>query len=372
MQETDRVQAQIERLQLRDHMEQRPRALAHSLWVNRLRALLNPRAWKCVDDPSSLRHRSAADSRSDAPALRHEVGCHAQRLFHEGDYRALDALIRKSAAKLNDLPDGSSSVAAVFSSLSTLIDYGGYQLEALLGKTADWRRAVGDPLMADLVEVLIFQQWAWTARGHATAHEVSGQAWYYFAHRSEMAAAALRAIEKTGQQVPMWHDFSIDIALDLSLDTAKIRAIFDRGVERFPGYHPLYAGMLRVLMPRWQGSYEDVERFIVDMSRRGDDQDLELYAELYWTYFLLERDDCNIFVDAMASWNNVDIGFAELVKRHPRSDYLLNAYVVMACLIHDRERYSELRPRIARRLSESAWSEKYSLARCDSDMRWPR
>jgi hypothetical protein len=91
---------------------------------------------------------------------------------------------------------------------------------------------------------------------------------------------------------------------------------------------------------------------------------------LYWNYFVLEQDDCNIFVDAKATWTNLDLGFAELIERHPGSDYLLNAYAVMACQIRDREKYAELREQVGRRLSRSAWSDKYSLDSCDTQMRW--
>jgi membrane associated rhomboid family serine protease len=372
MGETERIQAQIERLQMRAHMEHRPRALAHSLFVNRLRRLLNPQAWECVESPPRAGRKLAkTDSAEDAPAMSHDIGCQAQRRFHEGDFQALDAMMRAALGQLNDLPDGGSSLAAQFSALSTMLYYGGFSLEDMLGKTADWRRAVADPLMAELVEAMIFQQWAWTARGGGSSDEVTGQGWYYFKHRSEMAAAALRSIEESGDSMPVWHDLSLDVALDLSEEKDRIRAIFDRGVERFPSYLPLHSGMLRTLMPRWHGSYEEVDRFIVEVSTRSDnDQDLAMYARLYWNYFVLEQDDCNIFIDANASWTNLDLGFAELVKLHPRSDYLLNAYAVMACQIRDRERYAELRKEVGRRLSNSAWSDKYSLDGCDRQMRW--
>lgn len=372
--ETDRVQSQIERLQLRAGMEYRPRALKHSLLINRIRSLANPLGWKCVLSPPFAGRRLAEDdSAGDGPAMAREIGCRAQRLFEQGDYRELESLMRDKSAHLNDLPDGSSSLGAIFGSLSTQIFYGGYQLDALLGRTADWRRTVEDPLMAEFVEVLIFQQWAWSARGQSGANEVSAQQWYFFSHRTEMAAAGLRAIEATGQKNPIWHDLSIDIALDQSEKVPTIRAIFDRGIERFPTYYPLYAGMLRVLMPRWHGSYEDVDRLIETVTHRTIyDQDTELYARLYWEYFVLEMDSTNIFRDGRAGWNNLDIGFDELEKRYPRSDYLLNAHAVMACVAGDPATYAELRPMVTVRMSESAWSDGWSLTKCDGQMQPPR
>jgi hypothetical protein len=349
-------------------MEYRPRALAHSLFVNRIRALFS--RWKCLESPSNTgRKLSTQDSAEDGPALKHAIACRAQELFHERDYQALETLMRKSAASLYDLPDGSSSLDAIFGGLSTLMFEGGYDLEALLGRTADWRRAVDDPLMAELVEVLIFREWAWTARGQSSAGEVSGQAWALFEHRSQMAQAALDALRSAAREIPVWHDLSIDVALDISEDKSRIHELYDDAVAQFPNYLPIHASMLRVLMPRWLGSFEEVDELIKAATTRGTEQDLELYARLYWTYFLLEQDDADIFVEAKASWTNVDIGFASLLERYPRSDYLLNAYAVMACVARDRERYAELRPKVQQRLSAAAWSDKYSLADCDRKAR---
>jgi rhomboid protease GluP len=370
--ELERLQARIERLAFRSRMEYRPRALKHSLAVNRLRGWLSLDSWKCVESaPVTGRKLTPLDSVEDGPARRHEIGCRAQRMFHEGDYQALDALIREAAIDLTDLPDGSSSLSAIYSALATQMFEGGYDIEGLMGRTADWRRAVEDPLMAELAEVMVFQQWAWTARGQDVASEVSAMGWHLFGSRSEMALAGLEAIRDTGQHSPIWHDLSLDVALDLSQGKQQIRGIFDRGAETFPEFIPLYAGMMRVLMPRWLGTHEEVDQFIQDqIRRRGAEPDLALYARLYWHYFLLERDDCDIFTEARASWPDVDDGFQELRRQWPASDYLLNAHAMMACLARDHARYTELRPALLRRMSSPAWSDRYSLAKCDRDLRW--
>jgi hypothetical protein len=186
-----------------------------------------------------------------------------------------------------------------------------------------------------------------------------------------MEAAGLASLEQVAQESPVWHELSVGVALDVSNDVPKIRAVFNRGIERFPTYLPLYSGMLRVLMPRWLGSHDDVAQLITDVTRWNyHDQNLELYALLYWRYFLLEQDDLNIFAHARASWTDMDMGFAALLDRHPRSDYLLNAYALMACVASDRERYAALRPQVQKRPSASAWSAEYSLASCDRKMRF--
>lgn len=370
MEETGRAQAQLDRLTIRANMDRRPRALAHSLFVNRVRNLLTPGSWKCIEWPvRGGRERADDDRATDAPALSHEIGCRAQRLLHDADYEALDAMMHGAAKDLNDLPDGSSSLSAIFRSLGAVAAYGG-GIEELFGKTADWRREVDAPIMAELVEAMFFEEWAWTARGGGTYSEVTGQGWFLFKHRSEMASAALRAIEQQAADNPLWYDLSMDVALDLSQETAAIRAIFDRGVARFPTYSPLHSGMIRVQQPRWHGSHKDVDQFINEVAGMPRDRrDDAVYAQLYWRYFVMELDDTNVFIQGEAEWPSIDLGFQALRTRYPQSDYWLNAHAAMACAAQDAERFSELRPQVARRHSQPAWSEEYSLENCDRRMK---
>ena len=53
--------------------------------------------------------------------------------------------------------------------LDDLFVYGAVDFARLLGATSDWRRAVPDSTEADLVEIMIYEAWAWRARGFGGA-----------------------------------------------------------------------------------------------------------------------------------------------------------------------------------------------------------
>jgi len=370
MGETAMVQARIDRAGLHSRLEHRPRALATSPAVMKVRALLPWNKWNCVKGPAWIGYPAPTDSITDGPARRHAAACEAQRLFMAGDYESLDELMKRHTEVTGDLPDGGSTIAGIYSGLSDLFEYGGLQVDDVLGRVTDWRRAVKGSIDADLVETVMFQDWAWAARGHGSASQVSPQQWALFAHRIEMAAASLRETEPHAQKSPIWHALSIDIALDKSLPLEEIRAAFDRGAKLFPDYYPLHRRMLRVLMPRWLGSQEKVDGFINEISVREDgSRDFAKYAELYWAYQGMERDDLDIFKGGRADWDAVKRGFTELMERRPQSDYLLNAFARLACQASDWEQYEALRPQVEKRMSSTAWSEKRGLASCDAAMR---
>jgi len=370
MRETDLSQARLERVQLRASMEHRPRALIDSAAVVRIRELWGHGHGRCVQEPPIWGPLvSATDAPADGPRLRERAGCRAQELFVAGDYSTLEEMMTGAGGMLADLPDGTSTLAGIVNGLDDFVQYGGWEVAALLARTAQWRHAVPGSVNADLAEAMVFQDWAWSARGHGGANEVTPQAWLLFAHRTEMAAATLRAIPR-GQLSPIWYQLSLTVGMDQSQSVDELRATFNAGAARFPRYEPLYRDMLRILMPRWFGSYEKVKDFIDEMvfPKGAFGPDEARYARLYWTYAALERDDINIFTDAFARWVPMERGFLKLVQLYPESDVVMNAFARFACLAGDGEQYRKLQPQLKSHFSSVAWSEKTTRESCDQKL----
>jgi rhomboid protease GluP len=368
------INARLERIQMRTTMDYQARSLSQSPWALATRRWLPGHPRTCVEEPAGFGGVPIAptDSATDGPAMREAAGCRAQKLFLSGDYVTLDALIRGAEARLNDLPDGGSTLTGIYGGLDHLFTYGRITVQEALSHSAAWRRAVPGSMQPDLVEAQLLQAWAWSARGTGYAADVSRQAWAAFAYRTEMAAASLEDSQPLAQVNPYWYQVSLGVGLDQSAGVGQLRTVFNEGARRFPGYHPLYGAMLRILMPRWFGSYDKVNDFIRDVSHyEGRDPDLALYARLYWNYASLERDEIDIFVDAQAHWYQMREGFRRLRQRYPRSDVLLNGFAKLACMADDRETYAELRPQLIGHPSVTAWSKKLTLAACDAKMTPP-
>jgi membrane associated rhomboid family serine protease len=370
MKQTDLAQARLERLEMRSSMDHRQRALADSALAVRVRSLFSRRP-ECVQRPPSFGPIVApGDAATDGPALRRDAGCRAQRLFLDGDLPALDTLMTHAVAALGDLPDGSSTLEGVVQGLDSLVYFGQFDLPTLLTRTSNWRRAVPGSVNPDLVEVMIFENWGWGARGHGGVDEVSQQSWQQFNHRIEMAAAGLRDLTQRAAEQPLWYQLSLSVGLDQSQDAEALRGLFDKGVYRFAAYGPLYRAMLRALMPRWGGSYEQVDRFINDASRGADGmEDLEKYARLYWIYASLEDDDVNVFDETSALWGAVKEGFKRMGQHYPTSDVVVNGFARFACLANDAAQYRQLRTRLTQHFSATAWSTHVTRESCDQKFR---
>jgi uncharacterized protein DUF4034 len=359
--------ARIERLGLLARVAHRQGSLANTSLSNSVSSLLHSKKSACVESPTAYRHRRGPhELASDGPELLHAAACRAQSLFLAGRYRELDGFINTAGKSIGDLPDGESTLAGIFAGLGNLFEYGSLDILTLLGRTSDWRHAVPRSINPVLAESDIFEESAWKVRGHGAGNSVSSQAWQVFAYRAEMAAASLDEIQERAKTNPVWYSQAINIGLDQSRTTAQLREIFDRGVAAAPGYAPLYHSMLRVLMPRWQGSQEEVASFIETVTDEPIEPDFILYARLYWIYSEMEDDEARIFDGKMAHWYIVETGFDRMVERYPKSDYILNAYAKFACMANDGAKFLELRPRLKGRYSTVAWSDAVSLKSCDS------
>jgi membrane associated rhomboid family serine protease len=359
--------ARSERVVLLASLDHRPRALANSPWVIAATNWLTGRSLKCVEAPPAMAKIPAAeDPRADGPTARRAAGCRAQKLLMSGDYLTLDHWMQRSAASLGDLPDGGSTLDGIVRGFSDLFDYQPLDVVQTLGRTADWRRRVPDSVYPELIQSLIFRSWAWAGRGHGYANSISPQAWAMFAQRTEMAAMGLSEVVERANTNPLWYQLSLDVGLDQSKTVDELRSIFNRGVVEQRDYWPLYTRMLRILMPRWLGSQDDISRFIREVSvRPNGERDFAKYARLYWSYSSLENDDATLFGGPLAVWSTMREGFMELLREHPNSDFILNAYAKFACMADDAVSYGAVRPKLRDRLSSVAWSDKVSLKDCD-------
>jgi membrane associated rhomboid family serine protease len=363
MKENNLLQAKLDRIGIRARMDHRPRALAAAPLVTKIRQLLTGYHWNCVG-------ASAPGDETDGPAMRQAVGCSAQEFFMAGDYERLDSLMNRSMGSLEDLPDGSSRYEGIVSGLRDLFSSGNLAPEVALGHTADWRRRVKSSVMADLAEAMYLSDWAWTARGSGFANSISPQNLAIYEYRTEMAAASLADVAERAANNPLWYTLSLNVGLDQTKDKQELRDIFDQGRAKAPNYRPLYRGMLRILMPRWGGSYEEVDKFINEIKEKSSkERGYERYAELYSMYAQLEGDELDLFADTPAFWSGMRQGYLGLVRRYRTSASVLNSFADFACRAGDKETYSRLRHDVGMRVVSAAWSAKYSIKSCDQNLR---
>jgi len=354
-----------------------PRAFAQSHIATQVSQLFR-RTPPCVEPPAwTGRTVGTQDNPEDGPAHRHSIQCSAQRAFLAQDFSALEMLWHRYPADDTDPIDGVTRHGSAIAGLNDLFEYGQVRLTDALAALANWRKQYPQSVIPDLVEASLFQDWAWSARGTGFAKDTAQQQWQLFHVRSVMASAALDDAQTRGATDPVWYALRLSLALDLSEDRDAQTRLFDSAIARYPNYVPLLTTRLRILMPRWGGSYDDVENLINWAARRPGTQGTTLlltrqgaseepmYARLYSSYASLEGDETDFYTAGKMRWPEVQEGFDELLEQFPHSDALLNDYAYLACREGDSAVYRLLRKRVEGHVASGAWTGEYTLARCD-------
>jgi len=370
--ETNLATARVQRIAMLDSAAHHVRSLSDSLWMNRLRRVVHL-APTCVKTPAVIHTPVGAhDSRTDGPWMAQAIACKAQADFLDKDFVSLERLLDLQTHPPGDLPDGSSTYSAALAGLDNLFLYGSFNPAQGLARLADWRRTRPKSVIPSLLEADLFEDWAWIARGYGTADTISGQGQLFFNGRVAMAAASLAELADRAKAQPLWYTLSIDLDVDQAQPVPKMRAVFDAGHARFPEYLQLDRLMLRVLMPRWYGSYKAVDDLITALYvDAAPERRFGTYARLYWIDIGLEGDDVDIFTATPVAWSVMEMGFEQLLMRYPASDYILNGYANVACRAGDKAQYQKLRQEVGHRFSASAWTSQYSLAGCDKRLGTP-
>lgn len=112
-----------------------------------------------------------------------------------------------------------------------------------------------------LVRSLYYYDTAWIARGHGFADHILPQNAALFGKEIAIAATdSMIAIDQDPQD-PYARYLALKI-LKSEGDSQDMRAVFQRSIQRFPTYYPLYAVRLGALEPKWGGSLVAMQTFV--------------------------------------------------------------------------------------------------------------
>jgi hypothetical protein len=310
----------------------------------------------------------AQDARAeveDGPAAITVLSLRAENLFSSSSYKELDKLFDQLNQPSERWADGrwkldavSSGLASFFSEWKTWPEH--YK------KIQDWKKANPTSKGAAITEAIYWDTYAWNARGGGYASTVTEEGWKLFKQRLSKAEQVLIKSKSYASENRLWYAEYLNIALGLGWSRDKYQALFIDAIRKEKYYYKYYFEMVTFLSPRWGGNYELVDQFIRDsVSATKIQEGHTLYARLYWIISQMEGEEVNLFTDTPASWDLMQQGFEDLMKRYPNSYWNLNNYASFSCRAGDKTTYAMLRPKLRDQIFHMAWPSNYSVDVCD-------
>lgn len=228
---------------------------------------------------------------------------------------------------------------------------------------AAWRKVAPESQFLLLAEAHLAWATAWNARGSGYANTVSREAWELFAIRLQEAEQILLKAPPSLKDSPAWHLTLLGVALDANNRVAtNPEAVFDAAVKRWPTYARFYQLRVGRMVPKWGGSWAQVEAFIRAASRlQPASEGKSLYARLYASL------GGKAPYESSADWEMLKASFEDAIARFPDPKYK-NLYASYACLAKDKAAFGEAMGKMASAEFQPGWWLNGHSA--DSCVRW--
>ncbi|HPF26452.1 MAG TPA: DUF4034 domain-containing protein [Steroidobacteraceae bacterium] len=255
-------------------------------------------------------------------------------LFEQERFSLLDRALADIMASDKRFVSGRPASSAAYWTFRRLMSGG--VTAPVFQRMVSWRRTCPDSYFAKFVEARSKYSMGWSVRGGGYRDTVAEESWKLFDSALRGAQQDLLAAPRELKETPLWHNLMLAIALDIRNPRQNPQEIFESGVMRWPHYYDFYDLMISRLEPRWGGSWDQVDTFIRQWTRRQEKSEgKSLYARLYINLKLLNVDP----EQTRISWIMMRSSFRDLLARYPDPAFK-NAYASYACLAKDRAEYA--------------------------------
>jgi hypothetical protein len=300
------------------------------------------RAWIAVLAIATTTPAVAADETPDFMKTPQWLG---QQYVGASDWDKLETLVESLAASGERADDGRFQLYLLTFSLRNWLELWDEDQDAgFQQKFVEYRTEKPGSAFAPILEAMQVHATAWRARGRGFSSSVTPEGWALFRERNKAAWKMIRAAKASSSRLPTWYEQAIAIGMDAGAADEQVAALFMEGIERFPGYHPLYFSYARQFSPRWGGNYADADAFIrSQVAAKTNPEGEVLYARLYWLLDQNGGGDPDFFEDSLVSWPRMRAGFELLMQRFPKGARNQASLASFACRAGDSVTYTKWR-----------------------------
>ncbi|MGO8756521.1 MAG: DUF4034 domain-containing protein [Terracidiphilus sp.] len=176
-------------------------------------------------------------------------------------------------------------------------------------------------------------RWAWVARGNGMANTVTSEGWRLFDERIQESLDVLNAAANLHERCPQWYSEMMIVGLAQSWDEARMRKVFEQGIQFEPEYFRLYKQMANYLLPKWDGKPGDAVAFATTAADRvGGDQGDEIYFHI--AVEVIGKNGRNFGAKEM-DWPRIQRGYQALTAQYGTTGWLENKMAYFAYEFRD-------------------------------------
>jgi hypothetical protein len=215
--------------------------------------------------------------------------------------------------------------------------------QVVRAKLNTWVAQAPDSSNAKLALVEMLLQRAWFYRGTGYAGSVPPEAWPLYSRYMEEARNILSDNQAIRTSDPEWFALMFSVAMSQSWPQSELGPLLQDLRTSGTLYAHAYQNAALLMLPKWGGSYEELESFARQVIADHGDEGLEIYARIYWVVGALE------FPHTHADWSLMKRGFETMIQKYPEP-FNLNGMAMFACAAGDGITFKEISERLGRDL----------------------
>jgi hypothetical protein len=275
------------------------------------------------------------------------------------EFQTLDTLAAELLRSGEQSADGTPLLYSYFRAFHVRVNAPDEDYTLMESKLAAWSRARPDSALVPLLQSQFHRDMAYHIVGVRTFRSITKE--HRAIYRKEMAAAhQLLESHPGGKIYPEYYSLLMCVATCQRWPHPAFFPVFDEAIRAHPGYYIYYLDAAEYLLPWWRGKKGDWEAFAEkERHRLGGGAGDALYARIGWS---MEHRYKNMFRETAVSWEEMASGFEDLMKQHPSSEYLKNAYANMAWRAGDRARLREALPQVRANPDMEIWVNLENVA----------
>jgi hypothetical protein len=196
-----------------------------------------------------------------------------------------------------------------------------------------WRKSAPISIFSEFAALRLSYANAWRIRGGAFSKDVPPEQTRQFAAKLSETAALLELATPALKQTTLWHNLMLAVVQDESVYRQRTRAVFLTAATKWPRHFDFYEVAVSRLVPRWGGSWRDVDVFVREWSTRLEaTEGKSMYARLYISVLTTGGPNPN---ETVIDMQRMDESLRDLLRRYPAPKFTAFA-ASLACFNGDK------------------------------------
>lgn len=273
----------------------------------------------------------------------------------EEKFEDLDRIAEKFRAEKTRFPGGSWKLTAFYAELDKPLLTDKDTLDHL-AHLKHWIAQRPESITARVALSASLHRWAWVARGNGTADKVTPESWSLFNERIQESLEVLNAAAGLHEHCPQWYSEMMIVGLAQNWDKARIRDVFEHGIQFEPEYFRLYKQMANYLLPKWDGKPGEASAFAKTAADNvGGEAGDQIYFHI--ALVLISRGNGKFPVKEM-DWARIQRGYQSLTAQYGNTGGLKNHMAYMAWKFRDAAFAHQQFEQIGDKWSRGVWRDK--------------